>query len=262
MRTQVALLVACAASANAFSPSAPGLAGARRAGVAYVSRRQPFVPAASPGLLRTAATELDMFGWLKEAFANEAYAPPAEGVKATARHILVKNLEDINEIKARLDSGATTFEDAARDFSTCPSSREGGSLGSFKPGMMVAEFDQVRPSAMRMRQPVPAPVDRAHSLTPFSAIGYAQTSRVTDGMRTCSRFLIHVRLCLCAGCLRFRCGDWRSQPRRRSAWTCKMSALNRNVQSELALAYRGSESITAPILRISCYRWRQSSGTT
>ena len=100
------------------------------------------MPAASPGLQRTAATELDMFGWLKEAFANEAYAPPAEGVKATARHILVKNLEDINEIKARLDSGATTFEDAARDFSTCPSSREGGSLGSFKPGMMVAEFDQ------------------------------------------------------------------------------------------------------------------------
>lgn len=34
-----------------------------------------------------------------------------------------------------------TFEDAARQFSTCPSSREGGSLGSFKPGMMVAEFD-------------------------------------------------------------------------------------------------------------------------
>ena len=261
MRTQVALLVACAASANAFSPSAPGLAGARRAGVAYVSGRQPFVPAASPGLLRPSTTELDMFGWLKEAFANEAYAPPAEGVKATARHILVKNLEDINEIKARLDSGATTFEDAARDFSTCPSSREGGSLGSFKPGMMVAEFDQVRP--------VPAPVDRAHVLIPFSAIGYAQTSRVTDGMRTCSRFrshscrlLIHVRLCLCAGCLRFRCGDWCSQPRRRSAWTCKMSALKRNVQSELAFAYRGSESITAPILRISWYRWRQSSGTT
>ena len=241
MRTQVALLVACAASANAFSPSAPGLAGARRAGVAYVSGRQPVVPAASPGLLRPATTELDMFGWLKEAFANEAYAPPAEGVKATARHILVKNLEDINEIKARLDSGATTFEDAARDFSTCPSSREGGSLGSFKPGMMVAEFDQVRP--------VPAPVDRAHI--------------------TCSRFrshacrlLIHVRLCLCAGCLRFRCGDWLSKPRRRSAWTCKMSALKRNVQSELAFAYRGSESSTAPILRISCYRWRQSSGTT
>ena len=183
MRTQVALLVACAASANAFSPSAPGLAGARRAGVAYVSGRQPFVPAASPGLQRTAATELDMFGWLKEAFANEAYAPPAEGVKATARHILVKNLEDINEIKARLDSGATTFEDAARDFSTCPSSREGGSLGSFKPGMMVAEFDQVRPA--------PAQVHRAHILVPFPAIGYAQTSRVTV---VCAHARVFVRL--------------------------------------------------------------------
>ena len=142
-RIQVAVLVACAASAHAFSPSAPGLTTLGRTGAGHVSGRQPFVPVAAPVL--RAGTQLDMFGWLKEAFANEPYSPPAEGVKATARHILVKNLEDCNSIKAQLESGATTFENAARDFSTCPSSREGGSLGSFKPGMMVAEFDEVWP---------------------------------------------------------------------------------------------------------------------
>eukprot|EP00961_Rhodomonas_salina_P045774 614596-Rhodomonas_salina.1 len=83
-----------------------------------------------------------MFGWLKDAFANGEYAPPAEGVKATASHILVKSLEDITEIKAQVDGGTMTFADAAREFSTCPSSSKGGSLGSFKPGMMVPEFDQ------------------------------------------------------------------------------------------------------------------------
>jgi peptidyl-prolyl cis-trans isomerase C len=108
---------------------------------AQVAGKPPaFAPNPSPSL-RT-GTELDLFGWLKDAFANEAYAPPAEGVKANAKHILVKNLELCNQIKAQVASGATTFEDAALQYSTCPSRNEGGSLGNFKPGMMVAEFDK------------------------------------------------------------------------------------------------------------------------
>jgi hypothetical protein len=136
---QAVLFVLLSASAHAFSPpvgfTAPSLS-TTRSGAMY---RQPFVPTPSPGL-RT-GTELDMFGWLKEAFSNEAYAKPAEGVKANAKHILVKNLEECTDLKSQVESGAMTFEDAARQFSTCPSSSQGGSLGNFKPGMMVPEFD-------------------------------------------------------------------------------------------------------------------------
>lgn len=39
-------------------------------------------------------------------------------------------------------SGGAAFADMARQFSTCPSGAQGGSLGSFSPGTMVAEFDE------------------------------------------------------------------------------------------------------------------------
>lgn len=39
--------------------------------------------------------------------------------------------------------GANNFASLARDFSTCPSGKQGGSLGSFSPGTMVKEFDEV-----------------------------------------------------------------------------------------------------------------------
>jgi len=142
---KVALVVVLAASANAFSPAALGHTSLTKGLNHASSNRQPakasFVPMPSPSL--RAGTEMDMFGWLKDAFINQEFAdPPAEGVKAIARHILVKNLEDITEIKAKIDSGAMTMEDAASQYSTCPSKAQAGSLGSFKPGMMVAEFDQ------------------------------------------------------------------------------------------------------------------------
>ena len=39
--------------------------------------------------------------------------------------------------------GETAFEDAAREFSSCPSNAQGGDLGEFGRGQMVPEFDQV-----------------------------------------------------------------------------------------------------------------------
>jgi len=110
---KVAIVVVLAASANAFSPAALGHTSLTK-GLSHVSsNREPvkasFVPMPSPSL--RAGTEMDMFGWLKDAFINQEFAdPPAEGVKAIARHILVKNLEDITEIKAKIDSGAMTME--------------------------------------------------------------------------------------------------------------------------------------------------------
>ena len=38
-------------------------------------------------------------------------------------------------------SGKTTFADAAREHSSCPSGKEGGNLGDFGRGQMVPEFD-------------------------------------------------------------------------------------------------------------------------
>jgi peptidyl-prolyl cis-trans isomerase C len=62
--------------------------------------------------------------------------------KASARHILVSTEEKCNELKTQIEKGAD-FADVAKQYSTCPSGRNGGDLGSFSPGMMVREFDEV-----------------------------------------------------------------------------------------------------------------------
>ena len=62
--------------------------------------------------------------------------------QATARHILVESEEACEALKSEIEGGAD-FADLARKHSSCPSGRQGGELGSFRPGMMVPEFDQV-----------------------------------------------------------------------------------------------------------------------
>ncbi|ABR80892.1 MULTISPECIES: peptidylprolyl isomerase [Pseudomonas aeruginosa group] len=62
--------------------------------------------------------------------------------RATARHILVSSEAKCNELKTAIEGGAD-FAEIARQHSTCPSGRDGGNLGSFGPGQMVREFDQV-----------------------------------------------------------------------------------------------------------------------
>mmetsp|Transcript_7655 Transcript_7655/g.20732 ORF Transcript_7655/g.20732 Transcript_7655/m.20732 type:complete len:162 (-) Transcript_7655:557-1042(-) len=89
------------------------------------------------------ALQMGMFDGFKKAFSNQEYGPPAEAVKATARHILVPTEQEANVVMKMVQSGEATFEECARDYSTCPSSARGGSLGSFAPGTMVAEFDKV-----------------------------------------------------------------------------------------------------------------------
>jgi peptidyl-prolyl cis-trans isomerase C len=62
---------------------------------------------------------------------------------ASARHILVESEAKCNELKAQINSGEITFEQAAKENSTCPSGAEGGNLGTFSQGQMVPEFDKV-----------------------------------------------------------------------------------------------------------------------
>lgn len=63
--------------------------------------------------------------------------------KARARHILVSTEQACNDLKQQIETGASKFEDLAKQHSSCPSGRSGGDLGEFRPGQMVPEFDKV-----------------------------------------------------------------------------------------------------------------------
>ncbi|WP_298054134.1 peptidylprolyl isomerase [uncultured Paenalcaligenes sp.] len=63
-------------------------------------------------------------------------------VQASASHILVNSEEKAQALKAEIESGAD-FAQLAQANSSCPSSRQGGELGQFGRGQMVAEFDEV-----------------------------------------------------------------------------------------------------------------------
>ena len=58
-----------------------------------------------------------------------------------ASHILVDTEEKAAEIAEQIKSGELTFEDAAMQFSSCPSKQNGGSLGEFGHGQMGPEFE-------------------------------------------------------------------------------------------------------------------------
>ena len=58
-----------------------------------------------------------------------------------AEHILVKTEAEANDIKAQIEEGKISFEDAAKEYSKCPSKANGGDLGYFGRGMMVKEFE-------------------------------------------------------------------------------------------------------------------------
>lgn len=62
--------------------------------------------------------------------------------RASARHILVDTLEECLTLKEQLAQGEE-FTELARKHSNCPSNVNGGALGTFSPGQMVKEFDDV-----------------------------------------------------------------------------------------------------------------------
>ena len=71
--------------------------------------------------------------------------------EASAKHILLKGdasmaREKLVSLKAELENAedlSSAFSDLAAKVSQCPSANRGGNLGTFKPGMMVKEFDKI-----------------------------------------------------------------------------------------------------------------------
>lgn len=61
--------------------------------------------------------------------------------KARANHILVDTLEEAEKIAEEIKAGLD-FKEAAKKYSNCPSSSQGGALGEFTRGQMVPEFEQ------------------------------------------------------------------------------------------------------------------------
>mmetsp|Transcript_20943 Transcript_20943/g.44803 ORF Transcript_20943/g.44803 Transcript_20943/m.44803 type:complete len:158 (+) Transcript_20943:140-613(+) len=73
------------------------------------------------------------------------------GKKATASHILFRPSQfpedeaktKLLELKEEIGGDAEKFAEYAKEWSGCPSSKNGGDLGDFGPGMMVKAFDEV-----------------------------------------------------------------------------------------------------------------------
>lgn len=74
-----------------------------------------------------------------------------------ASHILVDTEELALEILSKIKSGEISFEDAASQYSSCPSKANGGNLGDFGKGQMVPEFD-IAVFAMEVGEISEAPV--------------------------------------------------------------------------------------------------------
>ena len=83
------------------------------------------------------ATEDEIKAFFEE---NKEHFVAGESVNAS--HILVDSEEKANEILNKINAGEISFEDAAREESSCPSSENGGNLGEFTRGQMVREFDE------------------------------------------------------------------------------------------------------------------------
>ena len=67
--------------------------------------------------------------------------------QVSAKHILVSTEDEAKNLKAKIDNNEITFEDAAKQFSSCPSGKQGGDLGTFPRGVMVKPFEDAAFSA-------------------------------------------------------------------------------------------------------------------
>lgn len=70
---------------------------------------------------------------------NKSLFDASENIRAS--HILVESESLAKEVLQKMSAGLS-FEDAAQQYSDCPSKMQGGDLGYFERGRMVPEFDE------------------------------------------------------------------------------------------------------------------------
>ena len=95
------------------------------------------ISAASYGM-KTIASQSDVSS---TSSAGSSTLAPVKEVRAA--HILVDKEVDAIHIRKDIVDGKKDFYHAAREYSKCPSGRNGGDLGWFGKGMMVQEFEKV-----------------------------------------------------------------------------------------------------------------------
>lgn len=88
-------------------------------------------------LSQVQAEEDEMKAYFEER--KERFQKPAS---IDSSHILVDSEEKAKEIIEEINAGKS-FEDAAKEYSTCPSKDQGGKLGESTRGKMVEEFEDV-----------------------------------------------------------------------------------------------------------------------
>jgi len=81
--------------------------------------------------------KMGMFDFVGNAFKNADY----DDRRVTASHILLESEEEAVVVLKSIQTKELTFGQAAKEYSSCPSYNQGGSLGTFEPGKMVPEFD-------------------------------------------------------------------------------------------------------------------------
>lgn len=109
-----------------------------------------------------------------------------KGESVAASHILVDTEEKANELMEKINAKEISFEDAARENSSCPSGQNGGSLGEFTRGQMVPEFDEAcfTMEVGEMRGPVKTQF--GYHIIKLTAKNEAETmsfEEVKDGLR-------------------------------------------------------------------------------
>ena len=81
-----------------------------------------------------------------KAFYDENTQQFQKGATVSAKHILVKEEAECVKVLDEIKAGKA-FEEAAQEYSTCPSGSKGGDLGEFGKGQMVKEFEDAAFSA-------------------------------------------------------------------------------------------------------------------
>lgn len=112
------------------------------------------------------------------------------GETVHAKHILVDEEEACQKILEMIASGEKSFEEAAKEYSTCPSSEKGGDLGSFGKGQMVKEFEDAAFSAQIGHVVGPVKTQFGYHLIQVEQKNDAQTSVFEDVSDSIKNILI------------------------------------------------------------------------